>query len=264
MDSHPSSHNLAARMARWSGQHRKKAFFGWLAFVILAFAIGNAVGVEADLGRRPVLGRVSRRRGGARSCWAEADLGGRLPPERRADGQGPGVPRRGSGRRAAPAAGSVRGERQVAPRRRRLRLGGRPCRARRFRDRRRFGRSEGSCGCGAGGGGTHAARPSEPRHRAVRIRERQQGHQRDDQRGPEERRAALDPDHADHPHHHLRHPGRGGCAAAHRDHLGDRGDGPHRAAERDPAGGRQPARRDPADRPGRRRRLLALLPEARA
>ena len=38
------THNLAARMAHWSGQHRKKAFFGWLAFVILAFAIGNQVG----------------------------------------------------------------------------------------------------------------------------------------------------------------------------------------------------------------------------
>jgi len=44
MDSHPSSHNLAARMARWSSKHRKKAFWGWLAFVILAFAIGNMVG----------------------------------------------------------------------------------------------------------------------------------------------------------------------------------------------------------------------------
>jgi len=31
-------------MARWSSRHRKKAFWGWLAFVILAFAIGNAVG----------------------------------------------------------------------------------------------------------------------------------------------------------------------------------------------------------------------------
>src|SRR5215211_4690914 len=38
------SRNLAARMAHWSGRHRKKAFFGWLAFAILAFAIGNAVG----------------------------------------------------------------------------------------------------------------------------------------------------------------------------------------------------------------------------
>jgi len=36
--------NLAARMARWSSKNRKKAFWGWLAFVILAFAIGNAVG----------------------------------------------------------------------------------------------------------------------------------------------------------------------------------------------------------------------------
>jgi uncharacterized membrane protein YdfJ with MMPL/SSD domain len=44
MDSHPSSHNLAARMARWSSRHRKKAFWGWLAFVIAAFAIGNALG----------------------------------------------------------------------------------------------------------------------------------------------------------------------------------------------------------------------------
>ena len=44
MDSHPSSHNLAARMARWSSKHRKKAFWGWLVFVIVAFAIGNAMG----------------------------------------------------------------------------------------------------------------------------------------------------------------------------------------------------------------------------
>ncbi len=36
--------NLAARMAHWSGQHRKQAIFGWLAFAILAFAIGNMVG----------------------------------------------------------------------------------------------------------------------------------------------------------------------------------------------------------------------------
>ena len=47
MDSHPSTHNLAARMARWSSKHRKKAFWGWLAFVILAFAIGNSLGTNA-------------------------------------------------------------------------------------------------------------------------------------------------------------------------------------------------------------------------
>jgi len=36
--------NLAARMAHWSGMHRKKAFFGWLAFAFLALVIGQASG----------------------------------------------------------------------------------------------------------------------------------------------------------------------------------------------------------------------------
>ena len=39
----PAKHHLAARMARWSAHHRKKAIFGWLAFAIVSFAIGNFV-----------------------------------------------------------------------------------------------------------------------------------------------------------------------------------------------------------------------------
>ena len=35
--------NIAARAARWSAVHRKKAIFGWLAFVIIAFMFGNNV-----------------------------------------------------------------------------------------------------------------------------------------------------------------------------------------------------------------------------
>jgi uncharacterized membrane protein YdfJ with MMPL/SSD domain len=38
--------NLAARAGRWSAQHRKAAILGWLAFVLFAFAIGNAIGTE--------------------------------------------------------------------------------------------------------------------------------------------------------------------------------------------------------------------------
>jgi uncharacterized membrane protein YdfJ with MMPL/SSD domain len=38
------SKNLAARAGRWSAHHRKTAIFGWLAFVLIAFAIGSAVG----------------------------------------------------------------------------------------------------------------------------------------------------------------------------------------------------------------------------
>jgi uncharacterized membrane protein YdfJ with MMPL/SSD domain len=38
--------NLAARMGRWSAHHRKLAIFGWLGFVVVAFAIGNVVGTK--------------------------------------------------------------------------------------------------------------------------------------------------------------------------------------------------------------------------
>ena len=40
------SNNFAARMGRWSASHWKTAVFGWLAFVVAAFVIGNAVGVK--------------------------------------------------------------------------------------------------------------------------------------------------------------------------------------------------------------------------
>jgi uncharacterized membrane protein YdfJ with MMPL/SSD domain len=41
------SHNLAARMGRWSAVHWKTATFGWLAFVVVAFAIGGMVGTKS-------------------------------------------------------------------------------------------------------------------------------------------------------------------------------------------------------------------------
>src|SRR3954453_737446 len=42
MTSQNPSRNLAARMARWSAQHRKKAIFGWLGFVVALFALSIA------------------------------------------------------------------------------------------------------------------------------------------------------------------------------------------------------------------------------
>jgi uncharacterized membrane protein YdfJ with MMPL/SSD domain len=47
MDSHPSAHNVAARMARWSSKHRKMAIWGWLGFVLVVFALGNAAGTTS-------------------------------------------------------------------------------------------------------------------------------------------------------------------------------------------------------------------------
>jgi uncharacterized membrane protein YdfJ with MMPL/SSD domain len=40
------SHNFAARLGRWSAGHWKTAVFGWLALVVVAFAVGVAVGTK--------------------------------------------------------------------------------------------------------------------------------------------------------------------------------------------------------------------------
>jgi uncharacterized membrane protein YdfJ with MMPL/SSD domain len=37
---------LAARAAYWSARHRKTAIFGWLAFVVIAFVLGGAIGTQ--------------------------------------------------------------------------------------------------------------------------------------------------------------------------------------------------------------------------
>ena len=42
--------SLSARAGRWSAQHRKKAIWGWLAFALIAFMIGGAIGIAAALG----------------------------------------------------------------------------------------------------------------------------------------------------------------------------------------------------------------------
>jgi uncharacterized membrane protein YdfJ with MMPL/SSD domain len=43
---HSSRRNLAARMGGWSAAHWKTATFGWLALVLLAFAVGGQVGTK--------------------------------------------------------------------------------------------------------------------------------------------------------------------------------------------------------------------------
>ena len=38
--------NLAARMGSWSAAHWKTATFGWLALVVVAFALGGQIGTR--------------------------------------------------------------------------------------------------------------------------------------------------------------------------------------------------------------------------
>ena len=46
MRAQQSRRNLAARMGRWSAAHWKTATFGWLGFVVVAFALSSMVGVK--------------------------------------------------------------------------------------------------------------------------------------------------------------------------------------------------------------------------
>ncbi|MEA2277650.1 MAG: putative drug exporter of the superfamily [Solirubrobacteraceae bacterium] len=54
------SNSFAARAGRWSAQHRKKAIFGWLAFVVVAFVVGGAIGVKKPANQNDYIGQSGR------------------------------------------------------------------------------------------------------------------------------------------------------------------------------------------------------------
>src|SRR5213595_2522944 len=54
------SRNVAARMGRWSADQWKTATFGWLALVLVAFALGNAVGMTSIDDNAPGPGESGR------------------------------------------------------------------------------------------------------------------------------------------------------------------------------------------------------------
>ena len=51
---------LAARAGRWSAQHRKKAIWGWLAFALIAFMVGGALGTETQTNAQSGVGESGR------------------------------------------------------------------------------------------------------------------------------------------------------------------------------------------------------------
>src|SRR5437588_1851628 len=52
--------SLAARAGRWSAQHRKKAIWGWLAFALIAFMIGGAIGTQTQTNAQSGVGESGR------------------------------------------------------------------------------------------------------------------------------------------------------------------------------------------------------------
>src|SRR5436190_14207170 len=60
ISSSKQSENLAARVGRWSARHWKTAVFGWLAFVLIAFALGQRVGLNSLSATEPGPGESGR------------------------------------------------------------------------------------------------------------------------------------------------------------------------------------------------------------
>ncbi len=90
------SRNLAARMGRWSAAHRKTAIFGWLAFVLVAFAIGIAAPMHVIDPQDAAVGEAGRANALIdQGLRPRRDRPGRVRPDplRRADGRRPRVPR---------------------------------------------------------------------------------------------------------------------------------------------------------------------------
>ena len=55
-----SQDTFAARAGRWSAKNRKKAIWGWLAFVLIAFVGGNMLGVEKPANQNEYVGQSGR------------------------------------------------------------------------------------------------------------------------------------------------------------------------------------------------------------
>ncbi len=259
--------NLAARAGRWSAAHWKTATLGWVAFVVVAVVLGKVAGTvmltdaeqstgeaaraQAILQRRRLL--AARRRERARA-------------EPLADGERPGVSRDDRARcdEAARAARSAERPLAVRSRRRRGDLEGPPLGARPVLDhgRRSESRHEGPAGARRG----RPAAGAEPRlhGRGVRLREREQGAERHARPGLSQGRAALGADHLPHPALRVRRVRRSRRAGAARLHGRARLDRDRRPDQPRLARIRRDELRDAADGHGGRRRLLALLLEARA
>src|SRR5690349_11922947 len=56
----PTPKGFAARAGHWSARHRKTAIFGWLAFILIAFVVGGALGQKTPTNAQKMDGETRR------------------------------------------------------------------------------------------------------------------------------------------------------------------------------------------------------------
>ena len=245
--------------------HRKIAIFGWLGFVVVAVLLGIATGTN-ELKQQDAIpgesGRATRlidKEFGPKASETVLVQSTTLttddPAFRTAVGDVLGT--------LGPFTIVEQHRLAVRPRQRRADLEGRPFGARELRVQELATGREEDLEAGRGRGrrrteGTSRADDRRVRRRQLSPRGRGPVHQ-----GPHESGTAVDTAHAHHPAGHVRCARRCGHSIAAGAHLGARNDVPDCPAEPSHAGRRAGQRGDPADRARGRRRLLALLSQAR-
>ena len=233
--------------------------------MILAFAIGNAVGPN-------LISDVDNFNGESHDAEAALDRAGLRPQSEvvfiqsdKLTIEDPAVQGRGPGRDEPPPEGSLRREREVAAARGERGLGGRPRRPRGLRRCRGLGRGERSNRSRARRGGRGAEAPSRtsPSSSSASASANKAVN---DTIGDDLASAgdAVAAGHADPAHDHVRDARGGRGAAVDRAERRGRHPRPGEPAQPDPADRQQPVGGHPADRARGGRRLLALLSEARA
>ena len=210
------SHNLAARMGRWSAAHWKTATFGWLAFVVVAFALGGMVGTKSIDPNTAGPGRVGPHGPDPRGRLQAAGRRERPDPEP----LGSRRRRRLRRRRSRDVVARVSKVADVQNVRSPLAPGNADQISKdghsalvEFDIRGDKDKAVDKIAPGPRQRRRRATRPSGLRHRRVRRRERAEGRRDGVRRRPRQGRDALASDHADHPRAHVRR-ARGGRHSA--------------------------------------------------
>ena len=245
------------RAARWSATHPWRAIGAWFAFVAIAVALAALIPTKQTTDADYRLGESGRADAmAANGRFADDQVESVLITGR--DGRSPSPDRGRPGRRAA----------HQGPRRRpRRHPGGRPAverRSCRRADRRPPEEHRRRRVAGAGADRGDRPRPRRPPGARGRRRLGQHGHQRPRRRGPALRRGDQPADHAPADAARLRCADRRRRPGPARHHLGRRHDGHRRTAVAPDPRRAHREQHDRADRHGGRRRLLAVLPQARA
>ena len=260
--------NIAARAGRWSAGHWKTAVSAWLAFCIVAIALGAVAGTKMLKQADTAAGGAKHGRRDPRACGIPGSRGReRARPVEARDARRSGIPRGGGRRRAGGARAAASAASPLAARVRRTAARSRRTAARRSSSSRSAAsRTRRTRRCSPCSTQSSACRQRHPGSPWPSSASRARTHELNNTLSKDFQRAEYSsvPVTLVDPARGLRRARRGRAAGAARVLRRPRHDRALRAREPRRRSRRRDEVGDPADRDGGRHRLLALLPPPRA